>query len=162
MATHSSTLAWKIPWMEEARRLQSTGSLRVRHNRATSLSFFTFMHWRRKWQPTHSSILAWRIPGTEEPSGLPSMGLHRVGHDRSDAAAAAAAAREMNAIVWQFEHSLPLPFFGLGMKTDLFSPGTTAKFSKFADISSASFSHNHLLGFEITHLEFHHLLWLCS
>ena len=111
----------------------------------------------------HSSLLAWRIPRTGEPRGLPSMGLHRVGHDRSDAAAAAAAAaREMNAIVWQFEHSLPLPFFGLGMKTDLFSPGTTAKFSKFADISSASFSHNHLLGFEITHLEFHHLLWLCS
>jgi len=32
MATHSSTLAWKIPWMEEPRGLQSMGSLRVRHN----------------------------------------------------------------------------------------------------------------------------------
>ena len=31
MATHSSTLAWKIPWMEEPGRLQSMGSLRVRH-----------------------------------------------------------------------------------------------------------------------------------
>ena len=31
MATHSSTLAWKIPWMEEHRRLQSMGWLRVRH-----------------------------------------------------------------------------------------------------------------------------------
>ena len=40
MATHSSTLAWKIPWTEEAGRLQSTGSQRVRHDRATSLSFF--------------------------------------------------------------------------------------------------------------------------
>ena len=52
MATHSRTLAWKIPWMEEPGRLQSMGSQRVRHDWATSLSLFTFMHWRRKWQPT--------------------------------------------------------------------------------------------------------------
>ena len=49
---HSSTLAWKIPWMEEPGGLQSMGSRRVGHNWATSLSLFTFMHWRRKWQPT--------------------------------------------------------------------------------------------------------------
>ena len=52
MAPYSSTLAWKIPWTEEPGRLQSMGSLRVGHDRATSLSLFTFMHWRRKWQPT--------------------------------------------------------------------------------------------------------------
>ena len=52
MAPHSSTLAWKIPWMEEPGRLRSMGLLRVRHNWATSLSLFTFTHWRRKWQPT--------------------------------------------------------------------------------------------------------------
>ena len=52
MAPHSSTLAWKIPWMEEPGRLQSMGSLRVGHDWGTSLSLFTFMHWRRKWQPT--------------------------------------------------------------------------------------------------------------
>ena len=52
MAPHSSTLAWKILWMEKPGRLQSMGSLRVRHNWVTSLSLFTFMHWRRKWQPT--------------------------------------------------------------------------------------------------------------
>ena len=52
MATHSSTLAWKIPWMEEPGRLQSRGLLRVGHDWATSLSLFTFMLWRRKWQPT--------------------------------------------------------------------------------------------------------------
>ena len=52
MASHSSTLAWKIPWMEEPGRLQSMGVLRVWHEWATSLSLFTFMHWRRKWQPT--------------------------------------------------------------------------------------------------------------
>ena len=52
MAPHSSTLAWKIPWMEELGKLESMGLLRVRHDRATSLSLFTFMYWRRKWQPT--------------------------------------------------------------------------------------------------------------
>ena len=44
--------AWKIPWMEEPGRLQSMGLLRVGHDWATSLSLFTFMPWRRKWQPT--------------------------------------------------------------------------------------------------------------
>ena len=52
MAPHCSTVAWKIPWMEEPGRLQSMGLLRVRHDWASSLSLFTFMHWRRKWQPT--------------------------------------------------------------------------------------------------------------
>ena len=52
MATHCSTLAWKIPWMEEPGRQRSMGSLRVGHDWVTSLSFFIFMHWRRKWQPT--------------------------------------------------------------------------------------------------------------
>ena len=52
MAPHSSTLAWKIPWTEGPGGLQSMGSLRVGHDWATSFSLFTFMHWRRKWQPT--------------------------------------------------------------------------------------------------------------
>ena len=52
MAPHSSTLAWKIPWTEEPGRLQSMGLLRIGYDLATSLSLFTFMHWRRKWQPT--------------------------------------------------------------------------------------------------------------
>ena len=80
MAPHSSTLAWKIPWMEEPGRLQSMGLLRVR----TGLSDFTFtfhLHALEKEMATHSSILASRIPGTGEPGGLSSMGLHRVGHD---------------------------------------------------------------------------------
>ena len=50
MVTHSSTLAWKIPWMEEPGRLQSMGSQRVGLDWETSLSLSTFMHWRRKWQ----------------------------------------------------------------------------------------------------------------
>ena len=54
---HSSTLAWKIPWTEEPGRLQSMGSLRVGHNSVTSLSLFTFMHWRRKCNPLQCSCL---------------------------------------------------------------------------------------------------------
>ena len=91
MAPHSSTLAWKIPWMEKLGRLQSMGSLRVGHNWATSLSLFTFMHWRRKWQPT-PVFLPGESQGRERLVGCQtSMGLHRVGHDWSDLAAAAAA-----------------------------------------------------------------------
>ena len=41
MATHSSILAWKIPWMEQCGSLQSMGLQRVGHNWATSLSFLT-------------------------------------------------------------------------------------------------------------------------
>ena len=91
MAPHSSTLAWKIPWTEEPGRLQSMGSLRVGNDWAASLSLFTFMHWRRKWQPT-SVFLPGESQGQRSLSGQPSMGSHRVGHDWSDLAAAAAAA----------------------------------------------------------------------
>ena len=87
MAPHSSTFTWKIPRTEEPGRLQSMGLLRVGHNWKTSLSLFTSVYWRRKWQPTR--VLAWRIPGMGEPGGLPSMGSHRVVHDWSNLAAAA-------------------------------------------------------------------------
>ena len=89
MAPHSSTLAWKIPWMEEPGGLQPMGSLSQ-----TWLSDFTFtfhFHALEKEVATHSSVLAWRIPRTGEPGGLPSTGSHRVGHDWSDLAAAAAS-----------------------------------------------------------------------
>ena len=89
MAPHSSTLAWKIPWMEESGRLQVHGFAKSQ----TWLSDFTFtfhFHALEKEMATHCSVLALRIPGTEEPGGLPSMGSHRVGHDWSDLAVAAA------------------------------------------------------------------------
>ena len=69
---------------------------------------------------------------------------------------------EMSAVVWQFEHSLTLPFFGIGMKMDLSSPMATAEFSKFAGLLSVALSQHHLSGFEIAQLEFHHLHQLCS
>ena len=89
MATHSSTLAWKIPWAEEPGGLQSMGSLRVRHDWATSLSLFTFMHWRRKWQPT-PVFLPGKSQGRGSLVGCHLWG-HRVGHDWSDLAAGAVA-----------------------------------------------------------------------
>ena len=64
---------------------------------------------------------------------------------------------EMSAVVRQFEHSLALPFFGIGMKTDLFYPVATAQFSMFAGILNAALSQYHVLGFEIAQLKFHHL-----
>ena len=62
MAPHSSTLAWKIPWMEEPGGLQSMGSLRVRRLSDFSLTFH--FHALEKEMATHSSVLAWRIPGS--------------------------------------------------------------------------------------------------
>ena len=108
MAPHSSTLAWKIPWVEEPGRLQSTESRRVGHDWATSLSLFTFtfhFHALEKEMATHSSVLAWRIPGMGEPGGLLSMGLHRVRHDWSDLAAAGSRTRS-GAVMRAEEHSL--------------------------------------------------------
>ena len=97
MAPHSSTLAWKIPWTEEPGGLQSTGSRRVGHDWATSLSLFTFMHLRRKWQPTPVFL-----PG-ESQRQWSLVGCHlwgcRIGHDWSDLAAAAAAGW-LGAIGW--------------------------------------------------------------
>ena len=78
MAPHSSTLAWKIPWMEEP------GGLQWGHKESDTterLHFHFSPSCIGEGMATHSSVLAWRIPGTGEPGGLPSMGSHRVGHD---------------------------------------------------------------------------------
>ena len=72
--------------MEEPGRLQSMGSLRVGHDWMTSLSLFTFVHWRRKWQPTPVFL-----PGESQGRGsLVGCHLwgHTVGHDWSNLAAA--------------------------------------------------------------------------
>ena len=88
MATHSSTLAWEIPWMEEPGGLQSMGSLRVGHDSVTSLSLFTFMHWRKKWQPTPVFL-----PGESQGRRI-LVECHLQGHteslDMTDVTAAAA------------------------------------------------------------------------
>ena len=76
MAPHSNTLAWKIPWMEEPGKLQSMGSLsRIRLSDFT----FTFLHWRRKWQPTPVFL-----PGESQGQGS-LVGSRLWGHTESDA-----------------------------------------------------------------------------
>ena len=77
-APHSSSLAWKIPWTEGPGRPQSMGSLGVGHDWATSLSHFTFMHWRRTWQPT--PVL---LPGESQGQGS-LVGPHLWGRTESD------------------------------------------------------------------------------
>ena len=80
MAPHSSTLAWKIPWMEEPVKAAIHGVAKSR----TRLSDFTFtfhFHALEKEMAAHSSVFAWRIPGTGEPGGLLPIELHRIGHD---------------------------------------------------------------------------------
>ena len=88
MAPHSSTLAWKIPWVEEPVGCSPWGH--CKSDTTEWLHFHFHFHALEKEMATHSSALAWRIPGKGEPNGLPCMGLHRVGHDWSDLAAAAA------------------------------------------------------------------------
>ena len=78
MASHSSTLAWKIPWMEEPSGLQSMGLRGVGHDWANSFSLFTFMHWRRKWQPTPVFL-----PGESQGRGS-LVGCHLWGRTESD------------------------------------------------------------------------------
>ena len=78
MAPHSSTLAWKIPWMEEPGGLQSMGLRRVGHDWTSSLSLFTFMHWRRKWQPTPVFL-----PGESQSQGS-LVGCCQWGRTESD------------------------------------------------------------------------------
>ena len=95
MAPHFSTLAWKIPWTEEPGRLQSMGSPRVGHDWATSLSLFTFMHWRRKWQPAPVFL-----PG-ESQGRWSLMGCCLWGRTESDTTEVTAAAA----------YSLSLSFF---------------------------------------------------
>ena len=81
MATHSSTLAWKISGTEEPGRLQSVHWVARSRTRLSDFTFTFYFHALEKEMATHSSILAWRIPGTGEPRGLPSMGSRRVRHD---------------------------------------------------------------------------------
>ena len=83
MATHSSTLAWEIPWTEEPGGPWSMGLQRVRHYWATSLHSLHTLSLEKE-MANHFSILAWKVPWTEEPGGLWSMGSQRVGHDWSD------------------------------------------------------------------------------
>ena len=103
MATHSSTLAWKIRWTEEPGGAVVHGVVQSRTRLSDSTFTFHF-HALEKEMATHSSVLAWRIPGTGEPGGLPSMGSHRVGHNWRNLAAAAAPENRQSPLLstWTF------------------------------------------------------------
>ena len=108
MAPHSSTLVWRVPWMEEPGGLQSMGLLRVGHYWTTSLALFTLMHWRRKWQPTPVFL-----PGESQGRGsLVGCCLwgHRVRHDWSDLAAAAADPA-LTTVHLSFTQVIPIAIF---------------------------------------------------
>ena len=81
MASHSSTLAWKIPWTEEPGGLHAVHGVVTSWTRLSDFTFTFHFHALEKEMAAHSSVLAWRLPGMAEPVGLPSMGSHRVGHD---------------------------------------------------------------------------------
>ena len=82
MATHSSTLAWEVPWMEEpGHEVHEVHEVAKSRARLRDFTFTFHFHALEKEMATHSSILAWNIPGTEEPNRLPSMGSHRLRQD---------------------------------------------------------------------------------
>ena len=135
MAPHSSTLAWKIPRTEEPGRLQSMGSLEIRREWATSLSLFTFMHWRRKWSSRCWQLDLWFL--CLFYNQLEHLEVH--GSCTIEAwlgefwAYFASMWNECNCVVvlsilW---HYLSL---GLEWKLTFSSPVATAEFSKFAGI----------------------------
>ena len=101
MAPHSSTLAWKIPWTEEPGRLQSMGSLRVGHDWATWLSLFTFMHWRRKWQPTPVFL-----PGESRDGGAWWAAVYGVEQGRTQlkwlSSSSSRVSKRKDSIMWLF------------------------------------------------------------
>ena len=114
MAPHSSTLAWKIPWTEEPGGLQSMGSLQVGHDWATSLSLFTFLHWKRKRQPTP---VFW--PGESQGWGS-LVGCRLCGRTESDMTEATQQQQQHTIILllmyglkmsllWTFTSILPIP-----------------------------------------------------
>ena len=100
MAPHSSTPAWKIPWTEEPARLQSMGLLGVGYDRATSLSLFTFMHWRRQWQSTPVFL-----PGESQGRGS-LVGCRLWGRTESDTTEATSQQQTFIAFQNLFQHAV--------------------------------------------------------
>ena len=128
MAPHSSTLAWKVQWMEEPGRLQSMGSLGVGHDWATSLSLFTFMHWRKKWQPTPvflpgesqrwGSLVGCRLWGctesdTTEATWQQQQPVAR-GRDEVETGRPWQAAQHPPLLLWELLPLPPFPGVGVG------------------------------------------------
>ena len=125
MATHSSTLAWRIPGTGEPGGLQSMGSLGVGHDWATSLSLFTFLHWRRQWQPTPVFL-----PGESQGRGS-LVGFHLWGRTESD----------MTEATWRQQQQSLVTEQGQWISRVLGSPALRASFSKIVCVCGAT---NHI------------------
>src|SRR5574337_955276 len=114
MAPHSSTLAWQIPWMEEPGRLQSMGLLGVGHNLATSPSLFTFLHWRRKWQPTPVFL-----PGESQGRGS-LVGCRLWGRTESDMTEVMQQQQQVNLLQYlQYNVSQAIRLYTLSLYIDV-------------------------------------------
>ena len=155
MAPHSSTLAWKIPWMEEPGRLQSMGSLRVRHDWATSLSLFTFMHWRRKWQPTPVFL-----PGESQGQGS-LVGCRLWGRTESDTTEATSQQQQQQYVQGVQRAKLPsitTYFWRLQLVTEMISMSIKEKreFGTWSNKSKARRNPGKYLW-----PWFYFILWLC-
>ena len=142
VSPHSSTLACKIPWTEEPGRMQSMGSQRVGHDWATSLSLFTFMHWRRKWQPTPVFL-----PGESQGRGTWWAAAYGVAQSRtrlkrlSSSSSSAQTLGRINWNPWGPVHTSLI----LCIRNVSFSSHFTVHFSCHTDISFRGKNHSALL-----------------
>ena len=101
VAPHSSALAWKIPRMEEPGGLQPMGWLRVGHDWATSLSLFTFLHWRRKWQPTPVFL-----PGESQDGGAWRAAVYGVAQSRTRLTRLSSSRHKRNNTRWDSKSAI--------------------------------------------------------
>ena len=91
-----------MAWMEDPGRLQSMGSLGVRHDWVTSVSLFTFMHWRRKWQPTPVFL-----PGESQGRGS-LVGCRLWGRTESDTTELTATSQQPVGLISNLYYPLPI------------------------------------------------------
>ena len=134
MAPHRSTLAWKIPWTEEPGGLQSKGSLRVRYNWATSLSLFTFLHWRSKWHPTPVFL-----PGESRERGAWWAAVYGVTQSRTRLKRLSSSSSSMQLGIWHvlFISPYPAPTSSLLLHTEVENHWWRANLSSLTEKSSA-------------------------
>ena len=154
MAPHASTLAWKIPWTEEPGVLKSMGLLRVGHDSVTSLSLFTFMHWRRKWQPT-PVFLPGESQGQWSLVGCRLWG-RTVRHDWSDLAAAVQPSPPSSCRNVSLSQKETLSIWEVHNSLLLLAPGN--HYSNFClsafDHLGTSYKWNHAVGVVFLHLDY--------
>ena len=113
MATHSSTLAWKIPGKDRGAWWAAVHGVAKNRTRLSDFPFTFPFHELKKEMATHSSVLAWRVPGTGKLGGLLSMGSHRVGHNWSNLGAAYTYFDQFKfSVFWDYENNFKVYLYG--------------------------------------------------